>query len=331
MNRTGAEAELLELAHAEPTYDYLICGMRVRSSIRLTIPAAPFAGDSEIEMLPGESGVFNNVRHQVHLNPSHWFHDHELSSGWSYIRCDKWFEFLVSPNGAQILYRILGSVSMESLQTYLLGRVLSHALVKRGQEPLHASAVVVDGLAIAFLGSSTFGKSSLAACFVGAGFAFLTDDVLRLEEARGQLMAHPGPPRIKLFPKLARRFLGDASKGVPINPITEKLVFPVSGTQASQVSVPLAAIFVVTAARDVHRRQRISVHRTPPRDALFSLLCFSHNHCLAGSARLARQFAAAKLVVDKAPVWTLAYPRVLDSLSLVRDAILANRRRSSTC
>jgi hypothetical protein len=35
----------------------------------------------------------------------------------------------------------------------------------------------------------------------------LTDDLLVLEESGDDLVAQPGPPRIKLFPAVARRFL----------------------------------------------------------------------------------------------------------------------------
>ena len=43
-------------------------------------------------------------------------------------------------------------------------------LIKKDIHSLHASAVAVDGKAIAFLGSNGFGKSSLAASFVNAGY-----------------------------------------------------------------------------------------------------------------------------------------------------------------
>ena len=64
--------------------------------------------------------------------------------------------------------------------------------------------IVVNGRAVAFLGASTYGKSSLAACFIAAGHRLLTDDTLRLEERDGQWIAYPGPPRLRLLPKVAR-------------------------------------------------------------------------------------------------------------------------------
>ena len=85
----------------------------------------------------------------------------------------------------------------------MLGQALSFALVRQGFEPLHATVVVVDDHAVAFLGGNAFGKSSLAACFLEAGYRLLTDDLLILRESSDRILAYPGPPRIKLFPKIA--------------------------------------------------------------------------------------------------------------------------------
>ena len=53
-------------------------------------------------------------------------------------------------------------------------------------------------MAVAFLGDSGFGKSSLAAYLLSAGDRLVTDDLLLLQESEG-FLAYPGPPRIKLF------------------------------------------------------------------------------------------------------------------------------------
>ena len=127
----------------------------------------------------------------------------------SYVRWDDLGEFLVGGDGRGIACRRFAGAELESFQVYLLGQALSFALVKRGLEPLHATAVVIDGQAVAFIGSSGFGKSSLAASFLAAGHSLLTDDQLLLREQIGETLAYPGPARIKLFPPMARRFLGE--------------------------------------------------------------------------------------------------------------------------
>jgi hypothetical protein len=78
-------------------------------------------------------------------------------------------------------------------QRYLLGQVLPFLAVLHGFEVLHASAVLVDGHAVAVVGQSGSGKSSLGAHLRLRGAQFLTDDVLAIEPHPHGVLAHPGP------------------------------------------------------------------------------------------------------------------------------------------
>jgi hypothetical protein len=97
----------------------------------------------------------------------------------------------LSPDGARIL---CSPPDLEpwSWQRFLVGRILPWAAVLRGYEAVHASAVTLDGRALAFVGATGAGKTSLAVRMVAAGAAFVTDDVLVLERAADGVLAHPG-------------------------------------------------------------------------------------------------------------------------------------------
>jgi hypothetical protein len=322
--------ESIEVPHlplVESTYDYSLYGLHLRSPIRLTLPEVSANSCADVEFLPGAGDQFAEAVAKLTLDPSDWIHEHELTDGWSYIRYDEMFDFLVAPSGDRIFYRLLGLCSAEAFQTYALGRVFSFALVKMGFEPLHAATIVVDGRAVAFLGASTFGKSSLAACFVAGNHPLLTDDVLRLQEEAERFVAFPGPPRLKLFPKVARLFLGEDSRGLKMNPKAAKFVFPLSPLQSHATPVPLTVIYAVTAPRDVHRRQRVHIGSHSPMEALVKVLSFTHNHQLTDPGRLQRQFAVARRLIEIVSVRKLSYPRVLSSLPEVRDSVLADLQR----
>ena len=78
-------------------------------------------------------------------------------------------------------------------QRYLIGQVLPLTAVLRGLEVFHASAVVMGGHAVTFLGSSTAGKTSIAVHLVLGGARFMTDDVLAVSPGPdGGVIAHPG-------------------------------------------------------------------------------------------------------------------------------------------
>ena len=329
MTSIDPEVESSDLSATELPFDYILYGFRLRTRVKLTLKDAPVEGDADLELLPAPPEWFESTISQVALSPSDWMHIHELPGAWSYVRYDGMFDFLISPLGDRIFYRWLSEVSLESFQTYALGRIFSFALVKKGYEPLHAATVVVNQRAVAFLGASTFGKSSLAACFVADGFPLLTDDVLRLEEQGSHYIAFPGPPRLKLFPRVARIYLGDVSAGVPMNNLSvgsHKFVFSLAANQTCAKPTPLAAIYVVASPRKVYRKQRITISALPPAKALVSLLTFTHNHELTGRDRLVRQFDAASCLTAKVPILSLSYPRVLASLSEVKAAVLEDLR-----
>lgn len=77
-------------------------------------------------------------------------------------------------------------------QRMLVAQALPFAALLHGLEVFHASAVVRHGDAVAFIGSSHAGKTSLALELCGRGASFLADDVLALEIRGGELFAHPG-------------------------------------------------------------------------------------------------------------------------------------------
>lgn len=77
-----------------------------------------------------------------------------------------------------------------------------------GKPVLHGSAVVIDGRAFAFLGPSGRGKSTMAAAFARAGYAFLTDDGLVLHREDDTFFADPYLPSIRLLSDSERAVIG---------------------------------------------------------------------------------------------------------------------------
>jgi hypothetical protein len=257
-----------------------------------------------------------------------WFECGSLPDGRIYLRWAELFEFLISPDARTISFQRLRKASNESFSTYLLGQVLSFSLLAFGYEPLHATAVVIDGEAVAFLGDCGYGKSTLGAAFVARGHALLTDDVLALEPREGTWMAHAGPPRLKLFPSVARKVLARGA-GSPLNPGTSKLVLPLVAGKASKSMVPLRALYVLPdpARRDGRARSVVGITPVVGQDAFLELTRAAFNLIQVDRARLANQFAMATSLVRDVPVRRLAYPRTLSSLGAVCDAVLRDVRQ----
>jgi len=321
LSHTLSAVELPEFHPVAPACDYMLYGLRIRSPIAFTVAEVPPEGAADVEFLPGDPDWFADLTSHIALDRGGWIHHHELADGWSFIRYDGMFEFLVAPAGDRIFFHLLAVAPLESFQSYALGRTFSFALVKMGYEPLHAATVVVDGRAFAFLGASAFGKSSMAASFLAAGYALLTDDVLRLEKRDGRFWAFPGPPRLKLFPEVAHRFLPGCG-GLRMNPRAEKLVYPLLPRQSFGAPAPLAAVFVLGMQSEDSGQPDFAIRPLSPRESLLKVLSFTHNDLLMDPCRLEQQFLAAQHLVNTVPIREVVYPRALSFLPHVRDTIL---------
>jgi hypothetical protein len=251
-----------------------------------------------------------------------WFLHRRLADGGDYLRWSGLFEFVVAPDGTRVEARPLEGAIEESFRTYLLGQVLSFALLRQGIEPLHATAVVSPAGAVAFLGDTGAGKSTLAAAFLATGGRLLTDDLLVTARRGGGYAAFPGPMRLKLYPRVAARVLGVTEPGPLMNPDVAKGVLPLKPEQRviGGGPVPLAALFVLEEAAAETRL--VAVKRLAPREAFVELTRWTFNDMLTPPERLRRQFTTAADLAETLPVYALSYPRELDRLPEVRAAVL---------
>lgn len=80
-----------------------------------------------------------------------------------------------------------------------INQVLPLLHARRGRLAFHASAVSLDVGAVAFVGESGRGKSTMAASFAAAGHPFLTDDGLILRESGGRYQVEPTHPSLRLW------------------------------------------------------------------------------------------------------------------------------------
>ena len=308
--------------------NYRLCGLTLQSSLVLPCPLAGSRARPDVRLRAGSAADFARPRKEAgaagHVRD--WFHSRRLADGNTYLRWTGLFEFLISPDGRQIRYRRLQHASRESFSVYLLGQVLSFSLVAFGIEPLHGTVVVVDGEAIAFLGDCGYGKSTLGAALLARGFPVLTDDLIVLEKRGAGWAVHPGIPRLKLFPSVARRLFGPSLEGTLMIRGTSKLVLPLSAGQTVRRLVPLRALYVLSepGPRGSRRPARVRFERLSGREAFLEVIRAAFNLLVVERGRLAAQFAFAARVVATVPVRRLTYPRRLSSLPAVCDILLAD-------
>jgi hypothetical protein len=102
--------------------------------------------------------------------------------------------------GREIVIDPVPGCSDRNIRLFLLGSALGGILHQRGLLPLHANAIEIGGRAVAFMGHSGAGKSTMAAWFLDRGYRVLADDVcvVTTDEA-GRPVAHRGIPRLRLW------------------------------------------------------------------------------------------------------------------------------------
>lgn len=162
---------------------YGVFGLRLRSEIPLPelFPAAE----------PGEADVtirFGRVEGE-----------HAIAPEAIRLVVPKVASYLVS-GGREIVVDPVPGCSERNIRLFLLGSALGGILHQRGLLPLHANAIEIEGRAVAFMGHSGAGKSTMAAWFMDRGYRVLADDVcvVTMDET-GRPLAHRGIPRLRLW------------------------------------------------------------------------------------------------------------------------------------
>src|SRR3954452_21519678 len=227
-------------------FGYELYGLKLASDWQIAGLQEVTTSSAQLTLRAVDPFVFAEARSTLPPGPLNWFNRAVLPDGFEYLLWPTLFECLISPDGRDVQANVLEQGSSDALEVYLFGQVLSFVLIKQGIEPVHGTAVVVDGKAIAIVGDCSYGKSTLAAAFLSAGFPLLTDDLLVTSVLDGKVMAHPGPPRIKLLPSSASTMPGEGVGGARMNPYTSKFIVPLTGGLSFGRSVPLAAIYILS-------------------------------------------------------------------------------------
>src|SRR5262245_62128690 len=134
-------------------------------------------------------------------------------------------DFAVSPGARRVVCRPRRGLPAATLRHLLLDQVLPLALSAE-RLVLHASAVHVPGFgAVAFIGRTGRGKSTLAAALALPGCALLTDDCLVIGERGGRVSVWPSYPGVRLWADAAAA-LGNPAPASALAHYTRKRRLP---------------------------------------------------------------------------------------------------------
>jgi hypothetical protein len=211
-------------------------------------------------------------------------------------------EFFLSGTGDEVWATWPDSLTLEDTATYLLGPIFGFLLRLRGVTCLHASAIAVDGRAIALVGSAGAGKSTTAAAFTQQGYSVLSEDVVALCDRGGSFFVQPGYPLIRLWPESVRALYGAEDALPPLTPNWNKRYLDLTqdGFMFQRQPAPLAAVYVLDERSDDPAAP--FVESLPMHDGLITLVANTYANYLLDREMRAREFDSLSRLVKSAPL-----------------------------
>lgn len=214
--------------------------------------------------------------------------------------------------GRDILIEPIEGAIESDIRLFLLGPVLGILLHQRGYLVLHASCIAMkrdeQTMAFAVVGEKGQGKSTLAAAFVAAGHALVSDDIVAVDLSGQRPMVVPGFAQLKLWPE-SLATLGDSLDKLPkARPSIEKRLRKVE-QEFSPEPIPLSAVYVLTDS-DTNSVQLLSAQR-----AFMQMVqhCYVI-HMLRETGESAANFRQTTDLVKRVPISLLNRRRQLDAL-----------------
>ena len=227
-------------------------------------------------------------------------------------------DFKVSADGTEVIAHPAPDTDDVTLEHLYVNQLVPLALSRQGQPAYHASVVTVAGGAVAFIGKTGMGKSTLAASFALDEAAFLTDDALLVEETGHGCRAMPSHASLRLWDDSVEALI-DANnpQADPISYSSKTRLLAGDALKYNTEPQQLLAAYVLESddASDVTIRALTGL------DRYMGWLGNSFVLDIEDHALLAQHFEWTHRISGAVPTFELDYPRDYGILPDVRDAV----------
>jgi hypothetical protein len=287
------------------TQVYLQCGLRIRTDLDVALaPASGTAWDVDVHRGPDIRDTDGRPPGEViaayEFADTAWYTATATDDGFT-LRVHNRGEFRISADLSHIEARADPADDQGLLPILLAGTVSAFLLALRHETVLHASAVLVEGRALVFVGQSGRGKSTLAALMCTAGDALITDDVLTVS-ALPEPTCAGGSTEVRLRTKAAGIVSADRDATTHLT-ADNRLAF--APKLAPLNPIPLGAIVVPTPSRT---HSSVRVERLQPSEGLLALLSFPRIHGWRRRDVLSRDFSTLSHLVNSTPIFAATIP-----------------------
>lgn len=303
---------------------YKISGYTFGSNLplpELTAVDGPRA-DFTFELLPSTEDSIEPacwINHWTSRNDTVWLAFAKLDRGYL-LRFPSLADFVISTATRAVCCYPREGVPNETVRHLLLNQVIPLVLSHLGSLVLHAAGCATPRGAIAFMGTTGMGKSTLAAAFGLQSFPILADDCLLVEEQQGVVMSIPSYSGIRLWPESISALFREEPTLSPPAHYTEKrrLLLAQSHPDAP---VPLASVYVLSHPQKM-KRAGVTIEPLRASEALLAIV--KHTFQLDSTCReqLCRSFRQYEWLAKSVPFFRLTFPRRHAYLAAVTTAVL---------
>jgi hypothetical protein len=187
-------------------------------------------------------------------------------------------------------------------------------LHQRGVTVLHASAVMIHGAAVAFLGDKGAGKSTMAAFLQTRNQRLLSDDIVALD-LQSDISMWPGFPQLKLWPSALAYFGLNLDSMPKVQPNLEKRAHNLQGDFPLN-PVPVAHIYILDIGEE------IEIVPIRPQQAFIELTRNLYMHrFLQATDTAAALFRQCSQIARSVPISFLRRPSSLAQLPEVAELL----------
>ena len=192
---------------------------------------------------------------------------------------------------------------VDLISILLAGSVVAYLLSADGGLVLHASAVEVGGAALAFVGHSGQGKTTMATLMCASGCPLVADDLLPVEPRGAEVTCTPVGRELRVREKV-QELLGRFDV-LTTRRLTADQRHAVAPLRTTADQLPLAAVVVPWPDREVGH---VTARRLSAGEAVMSLARYQRIEGWVPERVLRAQFAAVSALAAAVPVHLMKVP-----------------------
>jgi hypothetical protein len=237
------------------------------------------------------------------------------------LTSDEWGEYQLSPDGRHIDCAP-PQLAWWRRERVLTGRALPLAATLHGLEVFHASTVSFGDAAVAFVGPRQIGKTSVAVHLLLHGASFVTDDLLAMETAGGEIIAHPGAAVIGVRPDEYR--LIEPGKLRELGDFVERLGKFFAEVERVERPLPLRIVYFLSRRRTT---RELTIEDMDPPDPRLLLASSFFNSIVHSPERLRGQLDLCSRLSQTALLCLVSVPPSVGAKQLAESLAEHARER----